>query len=106
MFVWTRSTVLAAIDAGITEVISAYNSSYQFAVMHRISVPKAYGYAFDAVCDWLNREEQLRIANIAADAALALIYENEARPSNIFDRVDAMAYAHNTSDPLYTALPA
>lgn len=61
MFHWTPAAVLVAIDAGIAEVISAYNSSYTFAMRattplepHPFTVQSAYGYAMAATLAWLN----------------------------------------------------
>ena len=72
---WTRADVLAAIDAGIAEVISTFNSSHTFAYrrMPKITAFKAFEFAMDATVAHLDRVEAEVLLIAAVDAAIETI---------------------------------
>lgn len=86
MFVWTIESVLAAIDAGIPEIISAYNNSFLFAIRKHFPMGPAYRFAFEATVDWLNRNETERLLIAGVDAAMsATAYAARQSDANPFD---------------------
>ena len=86
MFAWTTEKVFAAIDAGIREVISTYNSSYIFAIRDGYTLKMAHTIAMSMTLIWLRDIER----------------ENAAEKLSTFNLVDAMetfmAYEHNASN--------
>ena len=79
MFTWNTENVLAAIDAGIVEVIATYNSSFLFAIRDGYNIKTAYTIAMSMTILWLKGIEK----------------EAQAEKVSVFDLVDAMAYAQN-----------
>jgi hypothetical protein len=57
MFTWTPSSVLAAIDAGIVEVSSAFNNAHTFAHRRGIPAPATFSFAMAATTKHLGEIE-------------------------------------------------
>lgn len=73
MFTWTPQAVLAAIDAGIAEVIKLFNANHTLA--HLKGVPagqSAYTFAMVNTVADLNTREVERLMVAAVDAVLAI----------------------------------
>ena len=104
MFEWTVPRVLAAIDAGIAEVISTFNNSYTFALRQKAAfpgqpvatVPHAYDFAMVSTITWLDQLEAECLMVKAIDSALlSAEYYLAGCAGTMADRVDAMAHAQN-----------
>jgi len=88
MFAWTAEAVLAAIDAGIVEVISAYNNSYLYFVRKHVALSNAHMLAMTSTVDWLNRNEAERLLIAGVDAAAKLTAfaarQSDANPYDVY----------------------
>lgn len=86
MFTWNAENVLCAIDAGIAEVISVYNSSYLFFLRQGEPLAKAHTLAMSHTLLWLRgieddiTRDKLALIELAYDSELWARFELAQQP--------------------------